>query len=78
MTNLTSMAFATSKLLVIKAFLMPRRLCIPSLNISLISDLSILPSNVGANTYNTTLAIGEKAALFIAEELNIYGYPKAE
>ena len=33
---------------------------------------------MGANTYNTTLAIGEKAALIIAEELNIYGYPKAE
>lgn len=41
-------------------------------------DLSILPSNVGANTYNTTLAIGEKAALIIAEELGISGTMKVE
>ncbi len=57
---------------------MLRRLCMPSLNNSRILDLSILPSNVGANTYNTTLAIGEKAALIVAEEFNIYGYPKGE
>ncbi|KJA25447.1 GMC oxidoreductase [Hypholoma sublateritium FD-334 SS-4] len=43
-----------------------------------VADLSILPSNVGANTYNTTLAIGEKAALIIAEELGIHGTTKAE
>jgi alcohol oxidase len=34
-------------------------------------DLSIIPSNVGANTYSTTIAIGEKAALIIAAELGI-------
>ncbi|KAJ7167198.1 GMC oxidoreductase-domain-containing protein [Mycena crocata] len=34
-------------------------------------DLSIPPSNVNANTYSTTLAIGEKAALIIAEELGV-------
>ncbi|KAF8182059.1 hypothetical protein BJ912DRAFT_602165 [Pholiota molesta] len=36
-----------------------------------VADLSIIPSNVGANTYNTTIAIGEKAALIIAAELGI-------
>ena len=35
------------------------------------SDLSICPSNVGANTYSTALMIGEKAATIIATELGI-------
>ena len=33
------------------------------------SDLSIAPGNVGANTYNTAIAVGEKAAIIIAEDL---------
>ena len=37
------------------------------------SDLSIAPGNVGANTYNTALAVGEKAAVIIAEDLGIKG-----
>ncbi|KAJ1301181.1 hypothetical protein OPQ81_003592 [Rhizoctonia solani] len=36
-----------------------------------VADLSILPSNVGANTYSTALLIGEKAALLIAEDLGL-------
>jgi alcohol oxidase len=36
-------------------------------------DCSIPPANVGANTYNTALAIGEKAAVIIAEDLGIKG-----
>jgi alcohol oxidase len=36
-------------------------------------DMSITPSNVGCNTYNTALAIGEKAAVIIAEDLGIEG-----
>ena len=39
----------------------------------LFSDLSITPGNVGANTYNTAIAIGEKAAVIIAEDLGIKG-----
>jgi alcohol oxidase len=35
------------------------------------TDLSICPKNVGANTYSTALAIGEKAATIIAEDLGI-------
>lgn len=38
-----------------------------------VADISIAPSNVGANTYSTALAIGEKAAVIIAEELGISG-----
>ncbi|PFH48754.1 GMC oxidoreductase [Amanita thiersii Skay4041] len=38
-----------------------------------VADCSITPSNVGANTYNTALAIGEKAAMIIAEDLEIKG-----
>ncbi|KAJ7045930.1 GMC oxidoreductase-domain-containing protein [Mycena alexandri] len=34
-----------------------------------IADLSIPPSNVNSNTYSTTAAIGEKAALILAAEL---------
>ena len=36
-------------------------------------DLSICPSQVGANTYSTALLIGEKAVSIIAEELYIAG-----
>jgi len=38
-----------------------------------IGDCSIAPGNVGANTYNTAIAIGEKAAVIIAEDLGIKG-----
>ncbi|KAG6881832.1 hypothetical protein C0992_013371, partial [Termitomyces sp. T32_za158] len=38
-----------------------------------VADCSIAPANVGANTYNTALAIGEKAAVIIAEDLGIKG-----
>ena len=37
------------------------------------SDCSIAPGNVGANTYNTAIAIGEKAAVIIADDLGIKG-----
>ncbi|KAF8164002.1 alcohol oxidase-like protein [Pholiota molesta] len=36
-----------------------------------IADCSIAPANVGSNTYNTAIAIGEKAAVIIAEDLGI-------
>ncbi|TCD60832.1 hypothetical protein EIP91_009421 [Steccherinum ochraceum] len=36
-----------------------------------VADLSIAPSNVAANTYSTALAIAEKAAVIIGEELGI-------
>ncbi|KAG8700332.1 hypothetical protein FRC09_006017 [Ceratobasidium sp. 395] len=36
-----------------------------------VADLSILPSNVGANTCLTALLIGEKAAVLIAEDLGL-------
>ena len=32
-----------------------------------------MPGNVGANTYNSAIAIGEKAAVIIAEDLGIKG-----
>jgi alcohol oxidase len=35
------------------------------------SDLSICPENVGANTNNTALMVGEKAASIIGAELGI-------
>ncbi|KAJ7508943.1 GMC oxidoreductase-domain-containing protein [Mycena galericulata] len=38
-----------------------------------VADMSIAPLNVGANTNNTALIIGEKAALVIALELGIKG-----
>ncbi|KAF7344285.1 Alcohol oxidase [Mycena venus] len=38
-----------------------------------VADLSVAPLNVGANTTNTALIIGEKAAMIIAEELGICG-----
>ena len=44
----------------------------PESNLGLTAlDLSICPSNVGANTYGTALVIGEKAATIIAAELGI-------
>lgn len=36
-----------------------------------ICDLSMVPENVGANTNNTALAVGEKAAVIIGRELGI-------
>ncbi|KDQ24410.1 hypothetical protein PLEOSDRAFT_1067243 [Pleurotus ostreatus PC15] len=36
-----------------------------------VAELSICPSNVSANTYNTALGIGEKAAVIIADDLGI-------
>ncbi|KAJ3882837.1 GMC oxidoreductase-domain-containing protein [Lentinula edodes] len=36
-----------------------------------VADLSIVPLNVGANTNNTALVIGEKAFLIIADDLGI-------
>ena len=44
----------------------------------LFSDCSIAPDNVGANTYNTAIAIGEKAAVVIAEDLGIKGVITSE
>jgi alcohol oxidase len=35
--------------------------------------MSIVPENVGSNTYNTAIAIGEKAAVIIAQDLGIEG-----
>jgi len=36
-------------------------------------DCSIAPGNAGGNTYSTAIAIGEKAAILIAEDLGIQG-----
>ncbi|KAF9036276.1 alcohol oxidase-like protein [Panaeolus papilionaceus] len=36
-----------------------------------VADCSIFPANVGANTYNTAIGIGEKAAILIAEDLGL-------
>ncbi|KAG2054537.1 hypothetical protein BDR06DRAFT_971515 [Suillus hirtellus] len=36
-----------------------------------VADMSIVPINVGTNTYWTALLIGEKAAVIIADELGI-------
>ena len=36
--------------------------------ILLFSDLSITPDSVGANNYNTAIAIRRKAAVILAEE----------
>jgi alcohol oxidase len=41
-----------------------------------LADLSVAPGNVAANTYSTALVIGEKAAVIIAEELDIRGVVK--
>lgn len=48
----------------------------PSLNVYgvqglKIADLSIVPRNIGANTNNTALAIGEKAADILVKELGL-------
>ncbi|KAF9004051.1 GMC oxidoreductase-domain-containing protein [Cyathus striatus] len=42
-----------------------------------VADCSITPGNVGANTYNTAIAIGEKSAVIIAEDLGIKGVTTA-
>ncbi|KAF8164001.1 GMC oxidoreductase-domain-containing protein [Pholiota molesta] len=42
-----------------------------------VADCSITPDNVAANTYNTAIAIGEKAAVIIAEDLGIKGVTSA-
>lgn len=34
-----------------------------------VKDMSIMPKNVGTNTYSTVLLIGEKVAMIIADEL---------
>lgn len=36
-----------------------------------VADLSMVPENVGANTNNTALTVGEKAAIIIGQELGI-------
>jgi alcohol oxidase len=36
-----------------------------------VADMSIAPKNVGTNTYSTALLIGEKAAMIIADELEL-------
>ncbi|KAF9036275.1 GMC oxidoreductase-domain-containing protein [Panaeolus papilionaceus] len=36
-----------------------------------VADCSIFPGNVGANIYNTAIAIGQKAAVLIAEDLGL-------
>lgn len=43
------------------------------LNSNFMIDCSIAPGNVGANMYNTAIAIGEKAAVIIAQDLGIEG-----
>ncbi|KAG2111065.1 GMC oxidoreductase-domain-containing protein [Suillus cothurnatus] len=43
-----------------------------------VADLSIVPKNVGTNTYSTALLIGEKAAMIIADELGIECRPNSE
>ncbi|KAG8703809.1 hypothetical protein FRC08_002624 [Ceratobasidium sp. 394] len=47
------------------------RTCIEHMLIEIWVDLSILPGNVGANTYSTALLVGEKAAMLIAEDLGL-------
>lgn len=36
-----------------------------------VADLSMVPENVGANTNNTALVVGEKAAILIARDLGV-------
>ena len=36
-----------------------------------VADLSMVPENVGANTNNTALVVGEKAAVIIGRELGL-------
>ncbi|KAF7312458.1 GMC-OxRdtase-N domain-containing protein [Mycena indigotica] len=38
-----------------------------------VADLSIAPTNVAANTYNSAIIVGERAAVIIAEDLGIKG-----
>ncbi|KAJ7493832.1 GMC oxidoreductase-domain-containing protein [Mycena latifolia] len=40
-----------------------------------VADMSIAPLNIGANTYNTAMIIGEKAALIIGEDLGRVQFP---
>jgi len=47
-------------------------------HLSVIVDLSIIPENVSANTYSTTVAIGEKAAILIAQDLGIKGVTESD
>lgn len=37
-----------------------------------VADLSIAPENVGANTNNTALMIGEMAAVIVGKELGLH------
>jgi alcohol oxidase len=48
----------------------PARYCYSAVRLL---DCSIAPGNVGASTYNTAIAIGEKVAVLIAEDLGING-----
>ncbi|EKM78832.1 hypothetical protein AGABI1DRAFT_114408 [Agaricus bisporus var. burnettii JB137-S8] len=43
-----------------------------------VADMSIIPGNVSANTYNTAIAIGEKAAVIIAQEFGIKGVAESD
>ncbi|EKM78826.1 hypothetical protein AGABI1DRAFT_114404 [Agaricus bisporus var. burnettii JB137-S8] len=43
-----------------------------------VADMSIVPGNVAANTYNTAIAVGEKAAVIIAQELGIKGVAESD
>jgi alcohol oxidase len=36
-----------------------------------VADLSIAPENVGANTNNTALMVGEMAAMIVGKELGL-------
>jgi alcohol oxidase len=37
-----------------------------------------MPGNVGANTYNTAIAVGEKAAVIFAQDLGIKGVTESD
>ncbi|KAF5359173.1 hypothetical protein D9756_003510 [Leucocoprinus leucothites] len=43
-----------------------------------VADLSIIPGNVSANTYSTTIAVGEKAAVLISQDLGIKGVAESD
>ncbi|KAG1835725.1 GMC oxidoreductase-domain-containing protein [Suillus variegatus] len=43
-----------------------------------VADMSIAPKNVGTNTYSTALLIGEKAAMIMADDLDIECRPCSE
>lgn len=36
-----------------------------------VADLSMVPENFGANTYNTAIIVGEKTAVIVAKELGL-------